>query len=235
VLQVHSLVRPASPERIPPLCDVQQSRKWIDRAGRIGVSYRVALPTYSYVTAFDAKGNFLRLAGEGAALKLPAGGTLREVQADPVTIAQLIRELGASRPQCCTGVIWYRLPNDDDELNWRWPTLATVMQGKAPKAILIAQARRSEPNLFEIELMNTGDADAALSCQVSARCAGAKILASDALDGFERKDQAQQQITLRADKSAIAPRLAPGEKRTVGWIRTSNVETEVRADVTPLP
>jgi hypothetical protein len=132
-------------------------------------------------------------------------------------------------------LIWYRLPNDDDELNWRWATLATVMQGRAPRANLVAQARRSEPNLFEIELMNTGDADAALSCQVSARCAGAKILASDALDGFERKDQAQQQITLRADKSAIAPRLAPGEKRTVGWIRTSNVETEVRADVTPLP
>ena len=32
-----------------------------------------------------------------------------------------------------SALIWYRMPNDDDALNWPWTTLASVMQGKSPQ------------------------------------------------------------------------------------------------------
>jgi hypothetical protein len=133
VLQVHSVKRPTSLDRMPVLCDADQSRRWVRSASQIGVPFRVALPTYAYRAEFDAKGKCLRLAGEGAALKPPPGGCVRQIAADAKMIAGLVHEWTIDRPDHLSGVIWYRLPNDDDDLNWRWPTLAAVMKGQAPQ------------------------------------------------------------------------------------------------------
>jgi hypothetical protein len=234
VLQVHSLRRPTSTSDVSPLCEVRPSQAWVEQAEKIGVPFRVALPTYAYVASFDTKGKFLKLAAEGSNLAAPSGGSLREIDSDPRAISELVRGWVRNRPAHLRSIIWYRLPNDNDELNWRWPTLAAVMEGRTPQARLFARARKSEPNLFEIEIANDGEADAPISCRVKAQCAGAKILASDGVEGFERASNADSSITLRADGTQPRERLAPGEKRTVGWVRTSR-EAEVRADVSPLP
>jgi hypothetical protein len=47
-------------------------------------------------------------------------------------VANLVHEWSIDPPANLAGLIWYRLPNEDDDLNWRWPTLAAVMQGRAP-------------------------------------------------------------------------------------------------------
>ena len=233
MLQVHSLQRPSSPDQIPPLCDVEHSQAWANQAASIGVPFKIALPTYSYVAAFDAKGKFLRLAAEGSNLEPPKGGCVREIHADAGAIAQLVRDWSDNPPANCIGIIWYRLPNDDDELNWRWPTLCAVMQGRTPQAKLVAQATQSQPNLFEIELRNDGDADAAMTCQVQAQCAGAKILAADALDGF---------APLTTANRALPCALPPSQPRR--WARViikpldgfAPARTRrFRADVSPVP
>ena len=59
VLQVHSLERPKSPEAPMELCDIASSVKWIERAARFEVPFRVALPTYGYIVGFDKEGHFL--------------------------------------------------------------------------------------------------------------------------------------------------------------------------------
>ncbi|MHC4648989.1 MAG: DUF3142 domain-containing protein [Planctomycetota bacterium] len=56
VLQVHSLERPVGPQAPISLCDAAATRRWVEQAGRIGVRFRVALPTYGYVVAFDRSG-----------------------------------------------------------------------------------------------------------------------------------------------------------------------------------
>jgi hypothetical protein len=134
ILQVHSMKRPLSPDQIEPLCDADQSRAWVQQAAEIGIPFRIALPTYAYVAEFDAKGKCTRLAAEGSNLHPPPGGCSREIRADSTAIATLVREWNAQRPTGLIGLIWYRLPNDDDDLNWRWATLALVMQGRAPQA-----------------------------------------------------------------------------------------------------
>ena len=134
VLQVHSMKRPASPEQILPLCDAAQARRWVSTASRIGVPFRVALPTYAYVAEFDARGKCLRLAAEGSNLHPPPGGSVREIRSDAAAIAQLVREWNDEHPPALQGLIWYRMPNDDDDFNWRWATLASVMQGRAPQS-----------------------------------------------------------------------------------------------------
>src|SRR6266404_3711896 len=65
VLQVHSLERPGRLDALFILCDIEEARRAVERAGRLGKSFRVALPTYGYVVAFDASGRFAGLSAEG--------------------------------------------------------------------------------------------------------------------------------------------------------------------------
>lgn len=133
VLQVHSAARPRSPSAPFTLCDPRAARRAVERAGRIGVPFRVALPTYGYVLAFEPGGKFISLAAEGPRPNWPTNALLRTVESDALELAELVRGWTASRPEALRGVIWYRLPVATDKHNWSWPTLHAVMTGRAAK------------------------------------------------------------------------------------------------------
>lgn len=130
VLQVHSAERPKSFEAQYSLCEPQAARRAVERAGRIGVPFRVALPTYGYDMAFDQSGQFISLAAEGPRPNWPTNAFIRRVESQPAEISALIREWTANRPQAMRGVIWYRMPVATDKHNWDWRTLDAVMQGR---------------------------------------------------------------------------------------------------------
>jgi len=65
VLQVHSLERPKDINTRFELCDSKAARRAVDLAGKVGVPFRVALPTYGYLIAFDSEGKYLGLSGRG--------------------------------------------------------------------------------------------------------------------------------------------------------------------------
>jgi len=143
VLQVHSLERPRGPDQSMTLCDPDAARRAVERAGRIGVSFRVALATYGYFVAFDQQGQLVGLQADGPALTWPADAQVRVLQSDPVATADLVRGWSADRPANMLGLIWYRLPTDADTLNWRWPTLVAVMAGRAPQGKLEVDGPKS--------------------------------------------------------------------------------------------
>ena len=132
VLQVHSVERPSSFDAPFTLCDPANAQRAVERAGRIGVPFRVALPTYGYVLAFDKSGKFLGLSAEGPARAWPADAKLRQVDSNPRELAALVQGWTARRPAAMRGVIWYRLPVATDSLNWRWPTLGALLAGRIP-------------------------------------------------------------------------------------------------------
>ena len=130
VLQVHSAERPKSFEAEYSLCEPRAARRAVERAGRIGVPFRVALPTYGYDMAFDQSGQFISLAAEGPRPNWPTNAFIRRVESQPAEISALIREWTANRPQAMRGVIWYRMPVATDKHNWDWRTLDAVMRGR---------------------------------------------------------------------------------------------------------
>jgi len=130
VLQVHSVTRPQSFDAPFTLCDPRAASRAVERAGRIGIPFRVALPTYGYVLAFDAGGKFIGLSAEGPRPNWPTNAQLREVSSNPVELSGLVRDWTASRPEAMRGVIWYRLPVATDNRNWNWPKLEAVMSGR---------------------------------------------------------------------------------------------------------
>lgn len=218
VLQVHSLTLPSSPALLPPLCEPPAALRAIRRAAGAGVSFRVALPTYGYDIGFDSRGRYLGIAADGSTRVWPAGTTLKNVRADPASMATLVSVLQRQHPAALTGITWYRLPVPGERLNWPWRALAAVMQGRVPAAQITVEAASApaDPALMHIALRNSGDDDAFAPPSVSINWSGARRIAADTLAGFSSCAESSVQMQLSAPAGF---RLPPGSTQPIGWLR----------------
>jgi hypothetical protein len=228
VLQVHSLERPRSADAKFTLCDPAAAREAVERAAHLGKLFRVALPTYGYMLAFDVNGRFAGVSAENPAMTWPKGTQLRELSADPNALADLVKSWTENRPSALAGLIWYRLPIAEDTLNWRWATLAAVMNGATPRADVLAQLSYPSAGLVEIALTNTGAASDAGPMQVTLSWQEARLVACDALRDFDVSENGASTVHFKS-KAGLLP-LLPGENRMIGWMRLST-EAKVRYEI----
>ena len=225
VLQVHSLERPQSFHAAFTLCDPAAAIRAVELAGKIGRPFRVALPTYGYYVAFDAQDKFVGLAADGPAIKWPAGTQIREVRSDPVALAKMVMGWGTNHPAALQGFIWYRLPIENEILNWRFLTLGVVMSRRVPQADLKVESRSPEPELVEVFLRNEGSADFQNGIAIRVR-ARTRVVASDAVGGFGLEKLAGDFSRLHASQFL----LRAGETRQIGWFRL-NRKAEVELEI----
>ena len=222
ILQVHSLEKPGGPDELFQLCDPDRAWKWIERAGRVGVPFRVALPTYGYQLAFDTTGKFVALSAEGAPAAGPPGSQIRTVRSDVATISRLARKISAIKPRGCTGIIWFRLPVADDRLNWNITTLKVVLRDELPVSQLAVTVAWLKDGLAEVELVNRGEQDESLPPKVTVRWShDFKMIMADGLGSYslsmDRTDDGM--LVLTAESAADGERIAPGHSRKIGWLR----------------
>jgi hypothetical protein len=228
VLQVHSLEKPKTFDAPFTLCDTNAALAAATKASSFGIPFRVALPTYGYLVAFATNGQFVGISAEGPAKSWPARAKLREVRADPLEMATLVRTLASRRLPGLRGLIWYRLPTIVDNLNWRWPTLGAIVGLQLPHESVRAQSRRVEPGLVEISLVNDGELDISSRLAVGIRWQDARLVAGDALRGFELVEG--EPFTAKFQTGTQARRLFAGEQRTIGWLRF-NKDVEVQLEL----
>jgi hypothetical protein len=229
VLQVHCVAPPRQLEDTRRLTDPKLAARWVEKAGRLHVPFRVALPTYTYLVAFDSLGKTLGVSAEGPSSTWPAGAQVVRWAADPAELGQLIAGWKRSRPAAMTGVIWYRLPVTGDAFNWRWPTLDAVMSGQEPRRNLRVEAAEGQPS--EIVLINDGEQDEPLPPAIGASWEGARLVAADALAGYElvRADGDTSRVSFLRQPGNSFWLLPPGARRTIGWIRCENA-VQIRID-----
>lgn len=218
VLQVHSLARPEQADEPFTLCDPDAALSAINRAARLNVPFRVALPTYGYTLAFDSSGHFAGLSAEGPRPTGKHDFTFREIRADSAALATLVRTLSAEHPVALTSLIWYRLPIATDQLNWSWPTLAAVMQGRAPAPHLRVMPQPQGNGLFELALINDGEGDFSGPVHVLARWRDARRIGADALNTFALSAEDATSLQFVATSCP----LPAGTQRVIGWLRLSN-------------
>lgn len=217
VLQVHSVARPKSFAAPFTLCDPRAARRAVERAGRIGVPFRVALPTYGYLLAYDAGGKFIGLSAEGPRPNWPTNAQLREVSSDAVELARLVQDWTVDRPAALRGVIWYRLPTIVDNFNWRWPTLGAILATHVPQERFRVRTRRVESGLVEISLVNEGELDISSRLAVDVRWSNARLIAGDALRDFELADRSSAAARFQTKSQPL--RLRAGDQLVLGWLR----------------
>ena len=213
VLQVHGIEKPRSIEAPITLCDYDKVPDYIAAAERIGRPFLVALPTYGHRVQFGPDGKFRKFAAEaGTAGDLPADWEERQVFADPVQIAQIVHSLREAPPRGLLGMVWFRLPVASDRMNWSLPMLEKVMDGRAPRVAFRAEMRQPEPALWEVWIVNDGEADATGEVFVALDFQSSRVLSSDLMAGYRRSaDGALAGPAPRAGRSLIAAwfRLAP--------------------------
>lgn len=221
VLQVHSFERPTAGQALT-LCDPAAARRAISKAGRIGVPFRVALPTYGYVVAFGADGEFLGLAAEGPRPDWPADADVRTVRANPKALAELVRDWTRERPEAMHGVIWYRLPVASDRLNWRPATLEAVAEGRVPLPAVGVDVQPDGEGLFDIALTNTGEAGGFGPRRIEITHGEVRRIAADALGKASYHARPTSTILILDDPLWVRPE----ESIPVGWLRLAH-DTEV--------
>ena len=231
VLQVHSLNPPERDATQAALCDSAAARRAVERAAQLAKPFRVALPTCGYLAAFDNAGKSLGISAEGPAPDWPADAVLREIRSDPAAMADLVSAWTADRPAALKAVIWYRLPVRSDKMNWPMPTLRAVMAARSPVERLTARVAKAADGAVEVALVNDGEADAAIPRLVVVHWSGAALLAADAMGGFRRMEATEGSLRFQGAADAeIHGRLAPEQRKIIGWLRFSK-DTEVHAHV----
>jgi hypothetical protein len=230
VLQVHSLERPKNIEAPFTLCDPAAAQRAVEQAGKVGVAFRVALPTYGYLLAFDQAGKFVGLSAEGPSKSWPAKVQTCEVHADPLEMARLVQAWSTNCPSTLGGIIWYRLPTIVDNFNWHWATFSAIVGSRFPRESFRGEARPVEKGLVEINLVNDGELDLSSRLVVEvrwSRVGGARLIAADGLHGFNSLNAGPSSITFQ--KQSQPDRIAAGEKQTIGWLRFDR-ECEVQVE-----
>jgi hypothetical protein len=131
------------------------------------------------------------LSAEAARANWPRWNAVaRNVRTDPVANgSRLVQTWNNQSSRALRGIIWYRLPVAVDNLNWRWPTLAAIIARREPHESFHATARRVEPGLVEISLVNDGELDISSRLAVEVRWSDARLIAGDGLRDFELAEQ----------------------------------------------
>jgi hypothetical protein len=214
VLQVHSVPTSNAGGR-SSLCDPVLARKWVAKAARLGLPFSVALPTYRCTAGYDPAGNFLGVAMDSVQPSWPPKTRVLEFTTDPDDVAALVQEWQRSRPPQLLELLWYRLPVATDTRNWPWATLSVVMSGRKPLHRL--EVSQEGENPIDLSIVNAGEADEDLDVVVTATWKNDALMSADALTGWI-VDLARERAVF-ATAPGHGMRLAPGVKRTIGWLR----------------
>ncbi len=223
VLQVHSLRRPKTPGDHGALCDPVAARSAISKAGRIGIDFRVALPTYGYSISYDLQGQFVGVSAEVPRSDQIDRAITDKVYADPYEMSLLVNEWKERRPKCMKGIIWFRLPVDGDRLNWPWETLSAVRTGRSPRVDINHRISVSESGLIEVFLENNGETESSVRASMRLTWEGGRLVAGDGLGGYSMSNAGGTAVDFVPDSDVPPIKLRPGARQAIGWLRINEL------------
>ena len=224
VLQVHSVPTRNDGERVA-LCDSERARRWVAQAGKFGRPFSVALPTYSALIGYDAEGHSLGMATDGVQPAWPPGTRVVEFDSDAEDESRLVAGWRNGHLAAMERIAWYRLPVEGKR-NWRWPTFAAVIEGRAPTHRL--EISTGDGNPADVSLANKGEAEERLDVTVLLRWDGPAPVAAEALRGWTVLQTEHEARFTRTD--ATMPRLLPEGRREIGWLRFA-ARPELHAEI----
>lgn len=207
VLQVHAVENP----RVG-LFDPLLAHTWLEQFGaRMHKPWRVALPAYGSRVAWDADGRVVSIESERTTLV--SGAESHELMADPQTLQDFVRQLTRKPPPGLAGIVWFRLPTQQDSRAWSPVTWRAVLAQAPISPQIDAQLRSTgDPQLFDLVLSNTGvgDGPPPSIIRITGSCA-----AADGINGYVMV-RGTDGLSFQARQPGL---LKPGRQRTVGWLR----------------
>lgn len=213
VLQVHAVSAPQE-----GLFDPDQARGWIDTFdARVTKPFRVALPDYGARVVWGEDGRLLAIESEMP--RLAGGARTVSLMAYPEQVARLLQSLRRAPPEHLAGIVWFRLPTEQDALTWSpqtWRAVVTAQQLRTTLAVTAVAS--TTPGMTNIVLVNRGAIDAELP-RVVGLPSGCRL--ADGVSGYTLGDA---DSLLRLQTALLRAR----HSRTIGWMRCSGGNFDVR-------
>ncbi|MFC4278811.1 DUF3142 domain-containing protein [Achromobacter aloeverae] len=208
ILQVHAVLDPAL-----GLFNPSRAAAWADDyARRTRRPWRVALPSYGTRVAWDDAGRIIAVESERPSLAPTPRDA--ELVAQPGILADFRARLQERPPAGLAGLVWFRLPTDQDQRAWSLATWRAVLTGQPlrPELALILAGTGSTRDLL---LVNRGNSDAALpgTIRIAGDCA-----AADGINGYALERDSDG-LYLRSLREGL---LRPHLQRNIGWLRCND-------------
>lgn len=211
VLQVHAVLAPST-----GLFDPALAARWVERHAQVADKpFRVALPAYGMKVGFDDKGH--AIGAESEAEHPIAADDVRELRVAPEQVETLLHDLERARPKQVAGIVWFRLPTDDDKRAWSLGTLRAVIGGEPLRPVVKVSFDVDASGAHDLTLANVGAIDAPVPAVLVVAALGCD--AGDALDGF-RLERIGDDWRFVATGQAL---IRAGRERHVGWLRCESV------------
>jgi hypothetical protein len=213
---------------------------WVEQlAARRQAPFTVALPAYQSAQVVGQDGALIAIESE---VSLPLQGERREMAIDPLPVQQLLARWQQQPVANMVAISWFRLPLSSDVRSWPYVTLAAVIQQQPLLPKLSVQIETDPQGAQHIYLHNAGNSPAQLPTQLL--FAGEQCLASE--------PRAPYQAVLMADTSGAtpviesqawrwqlnlhqqspwAPRIAPQQRRLIGWWRCKTITLAAPAEL----
>lgn len=218
VLQVHAVQNP----RVG-LFDASAAQGWLDQFGaRMRKPWRVALPAYGSRVAWDQDGRVVSIESERATLV--TGSESHELMADPQALQTFAQDLSAETPAGLAGIVWFRLPTDQDSRAWSPSTWRAVLTHAPIDAQISAQLRgTADPQLFDLVVSNTGvgDGPAPTLIRITGDC-----VAADGINGYFMARDATG-ISFQTRQPGL---LKAGRQRPIGWLRCEHAKESLHVE-----
>lgn len=219
VLQVHSLELPESDKRFVDLCDIAQSKNWVEAASQYRRPFRVALPTYRSDVLFDRAGKVTGVSSETDPVCQYHSRSV--AWSRPETLLPLVQWIRRTQPMV-RGIIWFRLPVESDRKNWSRATFTAVLQGRLPVRKLEIRRVEERPSFYRLELCNLGEQDELWPGKIQLEGTRQPTEAADGLGAYQLFPADDGLLfQLSSEAAAEVPTLAAGKRFSIGWIRTA--------------
>lgn len=209
VLQLHSVQSPGS-----GLFDPTLARRWSRQYALIAPHpFYLALPAYGSAL-IAAPGQPASVESESP---LWIAAEKQELSVSPQQIDTFIRELEQQPPYHFSGIVWFRLPLDNDTRAWSLSTLAAVIRHQPLTscwqwlALPDKASASAESTLYELAIKNTGNIDAPLPAKITLTTED--CLAADGAGSYRFSEQ-----TFSLTAPAL---LRAGRTQAIGWARCS--------------
>ncbi len=182
----------------------------------------MSLPTYGYETAFDPKGHFVGLRAENRRVRWEEDVQLKIVMADPDKVALFFKELSSMPTSVLSGVYWFRLPVEKDELNWGVKTIQVIMSGQTPKMIFKADSQVSDDGATEVYLENIGEKDFTGNVTFDVSWNSNERPLFDLMGAYVHQD-----LKSMDGVHITGPAPKVGSRKMVGWFRKTKKDASV--------
>jgi hypothetical protein len=210
VLQVHAVRNPGQ-----GLFDPAMAEGWVRQAaGRTNKPLWVAVPTYGSKVSRTSDGRILMVESEDQTLTGGLSG--QELVVAPTAVYRLTRALGQRPPATLEGIVWFRLPTDDDARAWSVETWRSVLTGDVHEVRLQARTEEADtPGLKSILLINPDALDTPLPDFITSlqTCS-----LGDGANGYEMT-QLQTGFRLQRTQDGL---LHGHSSRIIGWVRCND-------------